>query len=203
VSRRAASGRGERSSGRTVGRPITLPSRSGNPHATVTAVIPLTKLALAFGLLRREKAKAMQRAAVNTPPAFFKDAAAAFEYGCNCLECPLLEGGGLPALVLDARELFGVAEPIKLEPDGNQIAVLRVASNDGGFIVDAITAGPKGPTLDPGQLVWWLAIRHKPDIADLSKDRRFGWLGVILCTLKLEYRNGIWACKEKFLHSPG
>jgi hypothetical protein len=94
--------------------------------------------------------------------------------------------------------MFGVATAVKVQPDGNQIAVLRVASNDGGFIVNAVTAGPKGPALYPGQLVWWQAGKHAPEVAKVSKDKRFGWVGLILGTLKPEYYNGEWAAGDRF-----
>jgi hypothetical protein len=151
-----------------------------------------------FGFLRRRTLPPAKGAAANMPPLYFKDAEAAFEQACQYMECPLCEGVGLPALVLDARELFGVATAVKVRPDGNQIAVLRVVSSDGGFVVNAVTAGPKGPALHPGELVWWQAGTYSPEVAAVAKDKRFGWVGLIVGTLKPEYVNGEWAAGERF-----
>lgn len=149
-----------------------------------------------FGFLKRYCAQIVHDAIV--PSIHFEDATTAFAYGCQHMDCRLSVGVGLPAIVLDAREVFGVDAAVQREPDGKQIAVIRVASSDGGFIVNAITVGSKGPALDPGQLVWWLAIKYVADIAASSQDRRFGWLGVILGTLKPEYFQGSWAGNDKF-----
>jgi hypothetical protein len=81
---------------------------------------------------------------------------------------------------------------------GNQTALLCVASNDGGFVVAARTAGPKGPWLEPGQLVAWKAVRYVPEVANAVSDKRFGWVGVIVGTLKPEHRNGCWVGDEIF-----
>jgi hypothetical protein len=151
-----------------------------------------------FGFLKRYNARILDDPALDSPSMRFEDSTAAFAYGCQHMQCPLSVGAGLPAIVLDAREVFGADAAVQREPDGKQIAVIRVASSDGGFIVNAITVGSRGPALDPGQLVWWLAIRYVADIADCSQDRRFGWLGVILSTLKPEYLGGSWTGDDKF-----
>lgn len=65
-------------------------------------------------------------------------------------------------------------------------------------LVNALTAGPKGPALHPGQLVLWQAGQHVPTIADFAKDKRFGWVGLIIGTLKSEYRNGCWVGGKRF-----
>lgn len=152
-----------------------------------------------FEFLKRKKATPASGGDSNIPPLFFKDGTAAFEYACRFMECPLRGGVFLPAVVLDSRELFGTLTAVKTQNDGNQLATLRIASYDGGFLVIATTAGPKGPTLQPGQLVAWKAMQHVPDIAKTSKDKRFGWVGLIVGTLKPEHRNGGWVGDERFL----
>src|SRR6202030_238606 len=98
-------------------------------------------------------------------PLYFRDGAAAFDYICKYMECPIAEGSSLPALVLDSRELFGTAAAVKIEDNGNQMAAIRVASSDGGFLVVRPTVGPKGPRLQPGQLVLWQAESFSPSLA--------------------------------------
>jgi hypothetical protein len=151
---------------------------------------------------KRKKPKVSSDGDVGQPPRFFPDGIAALRYACKFLECPLQEGTFLPAVVLDPRELFGTRATVKTDAEGNQLAFLCVASNDGGFFVAAATAGPKGPRLEPGQLVAWRAVRHVPEIANSLSDKRFGWVGVIVGTLKPEHRNGCWVGTEIFRPSP-
>lgn len=133
-------------------------------------------------------------------PLAFKDGTAAIEYACKHMKCPLQEGGLIPALVLDLRKLSRDETPVIVQRDGHQVAMLRVASEDGGFPVLATTAGAKGPKLQPGQLVAWRAGKYSPDVAASmgAKDQRSGWVGLIVGTLKPEYRDGNWVGGEKF-----
>jgi hypothetical protein len=129
----------------------------------------------------------------------FEDSLTAFEQACAG-DCMLHEGIMLPALVLDA-EIHG---------DGRQMASVRVASADGGFIVSASTSGPRGPRLLPGHFVAWLAQRYDPQLARKAppkrkrfglfglKDKRIAWVGLIAGTLKPEYRDGGWIGDERF-----
>lgn len=135
-----------------------------------------------------------------SPPLFFKDGAAAFEYSCKFMECPLHEGAFLPALVLDPREMFGASTAVQRQKDGNQAVMLKVASSDGGLVVFASTLGPKGPQLKPGDFVAWRAAKHSTEVAASmsAKDERSGWVGLILGTLKPEHRNGNWIGNERF-----
>lgn len=149
-----------------------------------------------FEFFKRKKPAALSGG--GGPPLFFKDGTAALQYACKSMECPLHEGSCLPAVVLDSRELLGIPTAVKIQADGNQRAILRVASDDGGFLVAASTAGTEGPELHPGQLVAWMAIKHEPDIAKTAKDKRVSWVGVIIATLKPEHRNGNWIGDEKF-----
>lgn len=150
---------------------------------------------------KRRNPKVSSDGDAGRPPRFFPDGIAALRYACRLLECPLHEGAFLPAVVLDPREMFDKRP--KLKPaDGSQVAFLCVASNDGGFVVVASTAGPKGPRLEPGQLVAWKALRYLPEIASTVSDSRFGWAGVIVGTLKPELRNGCWGAGEIFRPLP-
>lgn len=151
-----------------------------------------------FSFFKRKQPKAPSTPEAGSPPLFFKDNPAAFEYACKFLQCHLTEGSFLPALVLDSKELFGTETAVKIQADGNQLAMLRVASDDGGFLVAATTANPKGPRLQPGQLVAWTAMKYVPAIAKDANDKRFGWVGLIVGTLKPGHVNGSWVGDEKF-----
>lgn len=151
-----------------------------------------------FNFFRRKTISNKSAIGRDFPPLHFKDGNAALEYACRYMECSLNDGSLLPALVLDSRELFGTQTVIMIQDDGNQLAMLRVASRDGGFIVAATTANPKGPKLLTGQLVAWKAIKYVPTIAEKSTDKRFGWTGLIMGTLKPVYINGSWIGDERF-----
>ena len=73
--------------------------------------------------------------------------------------------------------------------DGQQIATLRIASADGGFVTSATTLGPQGPQLKPGDLVAWQASRYEAEV---------GWVGLIIGKLKPELRDGRWLGEQKF-----
>jgi hypothetical protein len=131
-------------------------------------------------------------------PLLFKDTEAAFEYACQYLDCWLHEGLAIPAIVMDATR-FGAASQVSVQSDGSQIAAVRVASADFGFLVMASTAGPRGPRLKIGEFVLWRAGKHVAAVAQHSKDDRFGWVGLIVGTLRPEYRDGGWVGGERFL----
>jgi hypothetical protein len=151
---------------------------------------------------KRIKSNVSSDGDIGRPPRFFPDGISALRYACKFLECPLQEGTFLPAVVLEPRELFGAQVKVKTDKNGNQLAFLCVASSDGGFFVAAATAGSSGPRLEPGQLVAWKAVRHVPDIASNVSDKRFGWVGVIVGTLKNEHRDGCWVSAEIFRSAP-
>ena len=134
------------------------------------------------------------------PPLVFRDAAEALAYACEFLELPLRERAFLPAIVLDARKELGAKDPVQTRADGKQVAVLRVASADGGFGVIATTLGPQGPKLAPGDFVAWQAGTYREEVATNvgAIDQRSGWTGVIIGTLKPELRDGRWLGERKF-----
>jgi hypothetical protein len=131
-------------------------------------------------------------------PLIFRDGFEALTHICQHMEDLLREGASVPAVVMDGSEMFDPAQAVKRNPDGNQIALLRVASSDGGFMVLATTGGPNGPKLRPGQLVIWRALSHSPAIAQAAFDDRYGWLGIITSTMKPEWRDGRWVGYEQF-----
>ncbi len=122
----------------------------------------------------------------------FTDGASAFEYSCQCLDCTVEPKKPLPALVLDAREHFGQTTPTKINDDNTQTVVLRIPSPDGGFVVLARTAGPEGPALSGGELVAWMPLLYNETLAKETDEAGFGWVGVIMGTLKPILREGGW-----------
>jgi len=88
--------------------------------------------------------------------------------------------------VLDSSEEFGTAVSVKIEDDGRQTAILRVASEDGGFIVCAKTPSARGDRLKPDDIVIWVPINYEKKIVPPEPDPRFGWVGFIVAKVKPE-----------------
>ena len=87
---------------------------------------------------------------------------------------------------------------VKREDDGSQLAILKIASSDGGFLVLSKTVGPNGPALSVGDLVAWMPAEYSEDLAKTSEDQRFGWIGVIFGTLEPRHEGGNWISRERF-----
>lgn len=116
----------------------------------------------------------------------FKDGAAFIEYHCKFMSTDIVPGSPLAALVLDARAESGTSVPVKVHEDGVQTAMLRVASDDGGFRVLAETASANGIRLKPGDVVAWVPYQFMPEFAEASDDERFGWMGLIVAKIAPE-----------------
>lgn len=145
-----------------------------------------------FDWLKRSKPSAAQ-------PLYFKDAQAAFAYACEFLQSELSAGAVLPALVLDAAAAIGGGVAVKRQPDGNQIAMLRVCSRDGGYVVIASSATPNGPSLQPGHLVAWQAGAPIAAMESQFPDPRSCWGGLVVAKLQPEYTAGRgWAIAQAF-----
>ena len=64
----------------------------------------------------------------------FKDCEAAFAHACKWMDCTLGEGTSVPAIVVDSREFASdIGCAVKTESDKSQLAMIRVASKNGGF----------------------------------------------------------------------
>src|SRR6185437_3763642 len=128
----------------------------------------------------------------SSPPTFmFSDDQlgrdAFFKLQCKYGDTRIERGKGMVALVLDAsREFPGIPTPVKIEPDGSQLAVLKVVSEDGGFVVVAKTPSSSGDRLVPGDFVAW--VPQEQLVADqLGSDKRLGWVGLIRA--KIDWKN--------------
>ena len=90
--------------------------------------------------------------------------------------------------MLDSKVLFGTDVSVKVQNDGRQLAILKIANSDGGFVVPAMTAIPNAPAIKPGDLVLWIAGQFLPDLAAKLGDSRKGWVGLIYGVLAPEMR---------------
>lgn len=134
-----------------------------------------------------------------TSSVLFESGVTALEWACVHNDCTLRQGAVLPAVVLDASVRFGMFDSVARHNDGTQLAYLRVASSDGGFIVAAQSASSSGPHLIPGQLVIWWAGHYSDSTASRMEDERCGWVGLIIGTLKSEWHHDEeWVVDEKF-----
>lgn len=116
----------------------------------------------------------------------FKSGAAFLEYQCKFGHTDIVPKQGIVALVLDSSKEFGTQNAVKVEPDGRQMAALKVASDDGGFIVMAQTPSGAGDPLVPDDVVIWVPISHAKEIVPDGMDDRFGWTGFIVAKVKPE-----------------
>jgi hypothetical protein len=109
---------------------------------------------------------------------FFTDSSALFKLNCKYGDTQIEPNKGVAAIVVDETKEFDVPDGIILDPEGRQTVVLRVASEDGGFLVVAKTAG-RGPLLNPKDAVIWVPYIFSEEVAKVSPDKRFGWVGLI------------------------
>ena len=116
------------------------------------------------------------------PPTFrFTDSEAGresfFRLQCKYGDTKIEKGKGIIAIVLDASKEFPkIPDAVKIEPDGSQLALLKVISEDGGFITTAKTPSSKGDRLVPGDVVAWVPVGYND--APLP-DKRMCWVGLI------------------------
>jgi hypothetical protein len=122
----------------------------------------------------------------NVPALMFKSGEAFVDYHCKYMVTRLEPGSPLAALVLDATEVFGTSVAVKTAENGLQTATLRVASDDGGFMVVAQTASGGGEPLKPGDVVAWVPAQHLPQMARACGDERSGWVGLIVAKIAPE-----------------
>lgn len=133
-------------------------------------------------------------------PLYFKNGSAAFEFACTSLQCELVAKAMLPALVVNAVDALGADTPIVTMSNGTQMLALRIASQDGGFLVLSGSLSASGPSLQPGDLVAWHAGGPiERETAELTKDPRSKWVGIVVAKLKPEYAiDKGWAIAEPF-----
>lgn len=116
----------------------------------------------------------------------FKSGQAFFEYQCEFGHTDIQPKQGIVALVLDASKEFGTEDSVKIEDDGRQMVMLKVASEDGGFIVAAQTPNSKGDRLKPDDVVIWVPMNYAQEVVPDGADTRFGWVGFIVAKVRPE-----------------
>lgn len=118
----------------------------------------------------------------------FKDGEAFLKLQCKFGQTEIIPGRGIVAYVVDAAREFGVTTAVKRQPNGTQMAMLKVASEDGGFLVMSTTATEKGDPLNPGDCVIWVPMQHQAAMVDAIEgvDPRFGWIGFIVAKIAAE-----------------
>ncbi|CTQ47286.1 hypothetical protein [Roseibium aggregatum] len=130
-----------------------------------------------------------RKPSANVPDALvFKSPEAFLEYQCEYGETDIQpKDQGIAALVMDSAREFGVSASVQILENGCQRATLKVASDDGGFIVIAQTPTNKGEKLRPGDTVIWLPFEYSEQFGNLEGvDSRFGWAGFIVAKIKPE-----------------
>jgi len=116
----------------------------------------------------------------------FKNGADFLNYQCKYGFTEIQPKQGIVALVLDASKEFGTENAVKIDDDGIQTVVLKVASEDGGFIVFAQTASGGGDPLKPDDVVIWVPLKHSAEVIPNGADNRFGWVGFVVAKVKPE-----------------
>lgn len=115
----------------------------------------------------------------------FKSGEGFFRHWCDYGDNHLAADQPIVALVLDARKFAGTQTAVKTRDDGIQVAVVRIASDDGGFEVIAETAG-HGDPLAPGDVVMWLPGQYLEHMAEQVPDPRSAWVGLIVAKVANE-----------------
>lgn len=119
------------------------------------------------------------------PVLVFKGGQEFLEYQCKFGLTSIEKGTAIVGLVLDAAKEYGVPVAVKVEEDGSQLAMIRVASDDGGFVVPAKTP-TRGDKLEAGDLVMWVPMAFSEEVGSKMQERRFGWIGLIRAKLAPE-----------------
>jgi len=126
----------------------------------------------------------------------FPSTRTAFEHACREHDCAIVEETPMLAIVLDAKLEFGATHSITVEQDGCFQVTLKVASEDGGFVLLSRTTRPPKHPLNVGDLVCWVPLRHDLGLAQETNEHRFGWAGLVFATLEPIWEDGEWGLRE-------
>ncbi|WP_395490889.1 hypothetical protein ACG1VR_10540 [Cedecea davisae] len=124
----------------------------------------------------------------------FKDNQSAFDYACQFMDSKIQMDKPMLAIVEPGPT---GEQPIQMD-SGRQRTILRVCSDDGGFMVVADSAYDKGPRLRIGDLVAWLPVDYAAELKGQVDDPRFAIMGFIVGTLHPVLSGEGWKAKDKF-----
>ena len=133
------------------------------------------------------KKRLAQEAPSHGKPAMVFKPQGFFEMQCKYGDTKVEPKKALVAIVLDSKREFGTGVSVKQEPDGTQLATIKVVSEGGGFKVPAKTPTSKGDRLKPDDIVLWVPVHYDQDLASRSGNRMFGWIGFIVAKVKPEW----------------
>ena len=112
----------------------------------------------------------------------FKSAEAFFEYQCKFGRVDIEKGVPLVALIESTMgEISGASESALRGKI--QTVLVKVASEDGGFVIPSQTPSSAGSVLKRGDLVLWLPLEYEKTVAATSPDLRFGWVGFVVARI--------------------
>ena len=120
------------------------------------------------------------------PKFIYTSGEAFFEMQCKFGYTEITEQKGIVGIVLDAKLVYGTEVSVKIQPNGCQVATIKLASSDGGFVTFAETASSGGDRLEPGDLIVWLPMIRSQKFADALGDDRRGWIGLIIAKIAAE-----------------
>jgi hypothetical protein len=109
-----------------------------------------------------------------------------FESQCEFGHTTIEQNTAIVAIVLDAKKEFGLPTSVWKDADGLQSAILRIASDEGGFTAFSKTASAKGDRLKPDDVVLWVPSVYVEEIGKQMPDSRSGWVGLIRAKIKPE-----------------
>jgi len=143
-----------------------------------------------FGLFNNKKINTPQKSRTNL---VFKTEEAYFDHFCKYMDCRIRKDDPLPAIVLDASEVLGAKDPVSILADGRQMIAVKIAGDDGGFLLTTETVWLGEPILKPGDLVAWNPVEYVDEVAEKFRDKRLAWIGFVVSTVKPE----IWVDKPQ------
>jgi hypothetical protein len=118
----------------------------------------------------------------------------AFEHACAEHDTAIVPEQPMLAMVLESVGDAGALA----EGDGCAQVTLKVASEDGGFVViSRTTFAPKQP-LHPGDLICWVPLQYDAELASRAQDDRFGWVGLVFASFEPEWVEDEWVVREFF-----
>jgi hypothetical protein len=88
-----------------------------------------------FGLFKDKKAAALTKDKTNI---VFKTGEDYFDHFCKYMDCQIRKDDPLPAIVLDATKVFRAIAPVSVLANGRQMIAIKVASDDGGFVLGPV-----------------------------------------------------------------